>query len=168
MARLLLVLFAVCSCSCSCSKASDESKLMQEPAPQKDVEPPPDLSIAVAVDGAGRPPITAQTLRTVKPDFADAERRAWLIPTLIADASATGTTVEASSATGMSLKLVHPTAEGLEPVLFLTRRGEVIVSAIDPKDPFPDYHGRGGRLHRAGDQLPHVGPVAKLSITHAP
>jgi hypothetical protein len=51
-------------------------------------------------------------------------------------------------------------------VLFLTRRGEVIASTIDPKAPFPAYHGRGGRLHRAGDQLPHVGPVAKLAITH--
>ena len=43
---------------------------------------------------------------------------------------------------------------------------EVIVSAIDPKDPFPRYHGQGGRLHRAGDSMPRVVPVAKLAITH--
>jgi len=161
--RLLTVLVLVASCS----KASDEAKRMQASAPPKEVEPPADLSIGVTVDGSAEAPITAQTLRTVKPDFADAERRAWLIPTLVADAAAAGTVIEASSPSGVSLKLVHPTADGLEPVLFLTRRGDVIVSAVDPKDPFPEYHGRGGRLHRAGDQLPHVGPVAKLAISRA-
>jgi len=64
------------------------------------------------------------------------------------------------------VKFGRPTAEGLEPVLFLTRRGEVIVSALDPKQPFPRYHGQGGRLHRAGDSLPRVAPVARLAITH--
>jgi hypothetical protein len=87
--------------------------------------------------------------------------------TLVADASPPGTVVEASSPTGVSLKLAHPTSDGLEPVLFLTRRGELLVSAIDPKDPFPKFHGQGGRLHRAGDSSPRVGPVNKLSITHS-
>jgi hypothetical protein len=58
----------------------------------------------------------------------------------------------------------EPTPEGLEPVLFLTRRGEVIVAALDPKDPFPKFHGQGGRLHRAGDSMPRVASVAKLEI----
>jgi hypothetical protein len=40
----------------------------------------------------------------------------------------------------------------------------VIVAALDPKDPFPRWHGEGGRLHRAGDSLPRVAPVAKLDI----
>ena len=52
-------------------------------------------------------------------------------------------------------------------MLFLTRRGEVIVSTIDPKDPFPRFHGQGGRLHRAGDSYPQVRPVARLEITTA-
>ena len=139
---------------------------MQEPAPPKEVEPPKDLAITVVVDGTPASTITAETLRTVKPDFADAERRAWLIPTLITDAAAIGTLVKATSPTGTSIELSHPTQEGFEPVLFLTRRGEVIASAIDPKNPFPDYHGRGGRLHRAGDAMPHVAPVSSLSISH--
>jgi len=50
-------------------------------------------------------------------------------------------------------------------VLFLTRRGEVIVSMIDPKDPFPRYHGQGGRLQRAGDSWPRVVRVQRLEIT---
>ncbi|HEY1546182.1 MAG TPA: hypothetical protein VGG28_00110, partial [Kofleriaceae bacterium] len=149
-----------------CGKADDQTKLMQEPAPPNQVEPPADLAIAVSIDGSAVSPIVAATLRSVKPDFVDAERRAWLIPTLVAGAAPAGSIVEASSPNGVSVKLVHPTSDGLEPVLFLTRRGEVIVSAVDPRDPFPDYHGRGGRLHRAGDSVPHVAPVARIAITH--
>jgi len=64
------------------------------------------------------------------------------------------------------VKFARPMVDGLEPVLFLTRRGEVNVEAVDPKDPFPHYHGKGGRLHRVGDSLPHVEKVVRLEITH--
>jgi hypothetical protein len=104
-------------------------------------------------------------LLAAKPDFTDADHRAWLISTLVPAASAAGTTVEASSPTGVSLKLSHPMSDGFEPVMYLTRRSEIIVAALDPKQPFPAYHGQGGRLHRAGDARPHIGPVAKLVIT---
>ncbi|HEY1818211.1 MAG TPA: hypothetical protein VGG74_37970 [Kofleriaceae bacterium] len=150
----------------ACGKATDDTKRMQESAPPNQVDPPADLSIAVAVDGSAAAPIVASTLRNTKPDFADSDRRAWKISTLVAAASPTGTTIEATSPTGTSVKFVHPTSDGLEPVLFLTRRGEVIVSAVDPRDPFPEFHGRGNRLHRAGDQTPHIAPVAKLAISH--
>jgi hypothetical protein len=152
----------------ACSRASDESeaKKWQSAPPPKEVTVPAGLSIAVDVDGGAKSPITAQTLDATKPDFADAERKAWLIPTLVADAAPPGTVIEATAPSGVSLKLTHPTSDGLEPVLFLTRRGEVIVSAIDPKDPFPRYHGQGGRLHRAGDSMPRVAPVTKIAITH--
>src|SRR6185295_2588616 len=100
---------------------------------------------------------TSATLEGTKADFADPEHRAWRIPTLIAEATP-GSTVEAASPSGVAVKFAQPTPEGLEPVLFLTRRGEVIVAAVDPKDPFPRYHGQGGRLHRAGDSLPRVNP----------
>lgn len=151
----------------ACSRAGDEGGATQSsPPPSKDVPPPADLRIEITVDGAARGAITAETLRTAKPDFSDAERTAWLIPTLVAEAAPPGSTVEAVSPNGVSVKFLRPTAEGFEPVLFLTRRGEVIVSALDPKEPFPRYHGQGGRLHRAGDSLPRVAPVARLAITH--
>jgi hypothetical protein len=148
-----------------CSKASTESEAKQWPKtePAKDVPIPPNLTIAVTVDGAAKGPITAETLRGAKPDFIDEERKAWRISTLVADAGPAGF-VEASSPAGVTVKFPHPTPEGLEPVLYLTRRGEVIVAALDPKDPFPRWHGEGGRLHRAGDSLPRVAPVAKLEI----
>jgi hypothetical protein len=150
----------------ACSKASNEAQTRQWPElpPGKEVSIPAKLEIAVTVDGAARPAITADTLRGVSPDYSDDERKAWKIPSLVGEAGPPGV-VEATSPAGVSVKFSHPTPEGLEPVLFLTRRGEVIVAALDPKDPFPRYHGQGGRLHRAGDQMPRVAPVSKLDIT---
>ncbi|MDB4952903.1 MAG: hypothetical protein JWO36_472 [Myxococcales bacterium] len=164
MARWLVIACVLVACS----RASDEtgSKQLQDQPPPKQVVVPPGLSISVEVDGAAKAAITTDTLDRLKPDFSDVDRRAWLIPTLVADASPVGSVVEASTPGGVSVKFAHPTTDGFEPVLFLTRRGEVIVSAIDPKDPFPRYHGQGGRLHRAGDSMPRVAPVTKLSITH--
>jgi hypothetical protein len=167
MRRSLVV---VALLAAGCSRASDEGEAKQwaSQPPPKDVNVPANLSIELVVDGVGKSAITTATLSAIKPDFADSERKAWLIPTLVGAAAPVGSVVEAVAPTGVSVKFVHPTADGLEPVLFLTRRGEVIVSAIDPKEPFPRYHGQGGRLHRAGDSLPRVAPVARLEITHPP
>lgn len=163
MGRWLLV-FAFAACS----KASDEGAAKQwAKEPPKKVEIPAGLSIGVVIDGAGKAAITGDVLRTTKPDFVDEERAAWRIPTLVADAGEPGSTVEAVGQAGISVKFARPMAEGLEPVLFLTRRGEVNVEAVDPKDPFPHYHGKGGRLHRVGDSLPHVEKVVRLEITRS-
>jgi hypothetical protein len=53
-------------------------------------------------------------------------------------------------------------------VLYLTRRGEMAAAVIDSADPFPDYHGQGGRLRRPGDPLPRVLPVSELRIRVEP
>jgi hypothetical protein len=150
----------------ACAKARDESeaKQWQTQPPPKEVTIPAGLSIDVTVNGAAKSTITAATLREAKPDFSDEERKAWLIPTLVPDAAPTGTTVEAVAPGGFSVKFAHPTADGLEPVLFLTRRGEVIVAALDPKDPFPRWHTQGGRVKRPGDTMPRVMPVSRLDI----
>ncbi|MBS1119015.1 MAG: hypothetical protein H6Q90_1243 [Deltaproteobacteria bacterium] len=160
-----MVFAAVVAAGAACSRASSEGEAKQwaEPPPTKDVPIPQHLEITVVVDGAAAAAITGDTLRGIKPDFADEERKAWRIATLISGALPAGT-VEASSPSGLSVKFQHPTADGLEPVLYLTRRGDIIVAALDPKDPFPRYHGQGGRLHRAGDSLPRVAPVSKLEI----
>lgn len=149
----------------ACSRGRDEtgSKQWQEQAPPRKVSVPANLVIAVDVDGAAQPPITSAQLQSTKPDFTDDEHQVWLIHKLVADVTP-GSVVEATSPSGTSIKLAHPTAEGMEPGLFLTRRGELLVSVIDPRDPFPRWHGQGGRLHRAGDPQPKI-PVAKVSIT---
>ncbi|MFN0249375.1 MAG: hypothetical protein ACKV2T_20990 [Kofleriaceae bacterium] len=164
--RLSLVMLAMLAIACS--RASDEApkKTWADTPPPADMPVPANLSIAVTVDGAAHAPITAATLAK-KADFEDAERSAWLIASLVPDATNIAA-IEATSPTGMTVKFDRPNPAGLEPVLFLTRRGDVIVSAIDPKDPFPRYHGQGGRLHRAGDSNPRVNPVAKLAITRKP
>lgn len=147
----------------ACSRPSEEAEGKQWPkAEPGDVVIPEQLSIGVVVDGQPKTPITADVLRRAKPDFQDSERKAWRISTLVADARAGS--VEAASPNGFSITFQHPTPDGREPVLYLTRRGEVIVAALDPKDPFPRFHGQGGRLARKGDPMPHVGPVAKLDI----
>lgn len=163
MVRWLLIAAVL---AVACSKASNEGdkKQWQEAPPPKEVSVPAGLSIAVEVDGAAKPAITSDVLQKTKPDFLTAEHRAWRIPTLVTEAAASGTIVEASSPSGVAVKFTHPTPDGLEPVLFLTRRGEVIVAALDPKDPFPRYHGQGSRLRRPGDTMPRVAPVSKLSI----
>jgi hypothetical protein len=158
---------AVLVCLAACARASDEGEAKQWPSqpPPHDVTIPASLSIDVKVDGAAKPAITATTLGAAKPDFADSERKAWLIPSLVPDAAPAGSVVEAVAPGGFSVKFAHPTADGLEPVLFLTRRGDVMVAAVDPKDPFPRWHEKGGRLRRGGDPMPRVQPVARLEIT---
>ena len=160
MPRWLLLLALV-----ACSKATKDSDRLQREAPGSAARVP-DVSIAVTVDGAERGAITSATLAGTKPDFVDPERRAWRVATLVPEA-VPGTVVEAAGPTGVAVKFAQPTPDGLEPVLYLTRRGDLVVAAVDPKDPFPKYHGQGGRLHRAGDTMPRVSPVAKLAITHA-
>lgn len=160
------VSFAIAIAS-ACSKPSQEdqheAKVWPASPPGSNVKVPTSLSIEVVVDGTPKPAITAATLNAAKPDFADDDRKAWRIATLVADATAPGS-VEATSPTGISIKFQHPTTQGFEPVLYLTRRGEVIVAALDPKDPFPNHHGQGGRLQRPGDAMPHVKPVSRLEI----
>lgn len=166
MARWLLIAVALVACS----RASDEggAKKWQEAPPPKEVAVPAGLAIAVQVDGTDKPPITSKVLEGTKPDYVDDDHRAWKIETLVGEAAPAGTVVEAGSTSGVAVKFAHPTAEGLEPVLFLTRRGEVIVAAVDPKDPFPKYHGQGSRLRRPGDTMPRVAPVTKLAVTTKP
>ena len=160
--RLLLLLLVLAT---ACSRASDETQAKKwADHPPTDMPPPADLDIPVSVGGAAQSAITASTLTAHKPDFADEDRSAWLIGTLVPAAQKAGAVVEASSSSGVAVKFERPSATGFEPVLFLTRRGEVLVSAVDPKDPFPRYHGHGGRLHRTGDSWPRVAPVARLEI----
>jgi hypothetical protein len=162
MARWVVIALALVACS----RASEEggARKWQEPPPPKEVTVPVGLSIAVSVDGADKAPITSAVLTGLEPDFVDPEHRAWRVQTLVAEA-APGSVVEAAHPSGVAVKFANPTPGGLEPVLFLTRRGEVIVAALDPRDPFPKYHGEGGRMRRPGDTMPRVVPVAKLVVT---
>lgn len=154
-----------------CSRASDESRSKRSPTPPPPttVEVPTGLRIALTIEGAPAPDLDAAQLAAVPPDFADDERRAWKLTTLVPAFDRPGLAIEAEGAPGMSIRLDRPDgADALVPVLFLTRRGDVVVTLIDPDDPFPDYHGQGGRLKRPGDPQPHVSPVTALRVVRRP
>ncbi|MEZ4402537.1 MAG: hypothetical protein R3B06_21115 [Kofleriaceae bacterium] len=169
--RASLWLGLVVATAAACSKASDESKNKRAPTapPPKTVDLPADLSIPVTIDGVAAPPIDAARLGATPADFADTERRAWKLTTLLPAFDQPGHALEAVGAGDMILKLARPTPDAtLVPVLFFTRRGDVVVTVLDPGQPFPDYHGQGGRLRRPGDPQPHLSPVRALRVIAAP
>lgn len=149
----------------ACARPTDETERKQWAKSEPGlVEIPADLAIEVAIDGTPAAKITGAQLKTTKPDFADADRSAWLIPKLVPNARGS---IEAFGSAGISVTYPLVMPGNMQPVLFLTRRGDVNVEAVDPADPFPRFHGNGGRLHRIGDGLPHVEKVTRLAITHA-
>lgn len=163
MFRAVLILLACAGCS----RAEDETRGKRTPTapPPATVEVPADLSIAVSVDGAARPVIDAKLLTARPPDYADADRRAWRLVGLIPDYDRDGASIEVRGKGGISVRFDRPPgAAGPQPVLFLTRRGDVVATMVDPAEPFPDYHGQGGRLRRPGDTMPHVSPVLELAV----
>jgi hypothetical protein len=171
MVRGLLLALGCVAAAAACSKASEEDrggKRTPMLPPPEAVEIPAALKIDVTIDGAAAPPITADRLRAVKPDFEDAERRAWKLTQIVPELDQQGAAVEARGPAGVSLRLERATADGLQPVLVLTRRGDIGVAAVDPRQPFPDYHGQGQMLRRPGDPLPRLLHVTALAVTRAP
>jgi hypothetical protein len=119
--------------------------------------------IPVSVEGGTDTVVDTALLEKVPPDYSSEDRRAWRFSTLLGGVVGTGTVVAVTGARGIVLELPEPTPEA-EPVLVVSRRGEVIAAVIEPKDPFPQYHGRGGRLGRRGDPLPRVDGVTKITV----
>jgi len=161
--RVLLLVLLVAACS----RASEESEAKRAPAPPPPprVEIPSDLAIAVTIDGATAPPITRDRLQALPPDFADAERRAWRLTSIVPELDQPGASVEARGPTGIAIHVERPAGPTMPaPVLFFTRRGDVVVAVIDPSNPFPGYHGQGGQLKRQGDPLPRLQPVTALDV----
>ena len=161
------IALAVALALVACSRASDESRSKRSPVapPPATVEIPAGLSIPLSIDGVAAAPVDAARLARVKPDFADEDRRAWRLTALVPEFDRPGEAIEADGGPGMSIRLDRPSpASPMVPVLFLTRRGDVVVTLLDPADPFPRYHGQGGRLRRPGDTQPHVSPVTALRV----
>lgn len=155
----------------ACSRATDESEAKRSPAPPPPprVAIPEDLRIEVTVDGVAADPVTRARLEAVAPDFADAERRAWRLTTVVPAFDRPGAIVDAFGPTGIAIHAPRPESpESPAPVLFFTRRGDVVVSVVDPADPFPRFHGQGGQLRRPGDTLPRLSPVTSLAIQTTP
>jgi hypothetical protein len=152
----------------ACSRAGDESEAKRSPKtpPPATVTIPPDLRIEVEVDGRQGAPITAATLGALAPDFADEERSAWKLTALLGPPfEKPGALAEAQGKDGQGVLMTRPEkAGGPEPVLFLTRRGEIVAATVDPAQPFPSFHGHGGQLQRPGDRRPRLNGVVRLRV----
>ncbi len=170
---LSIVIAAQAVAVAGCKSEPNEGKLMPKLPPHPDLDLPKDLRIAVEIDGQPGPAIDAARLAAVAPDFADAERRAWRFESLLGPAVAKeGTTVYAIGARDLSVELRPRTADGLVGVLMVSRRGDVIALMVEEKQPFPTFHGQGGRLGRPpgegdGEPLPRVSKVQKLRVVSA-
>ena len=128
------------------------------------------LTIAVVVAGQPKASITAATLATTKPDWADGPRRAWRFETLLTAIGAlapgglqAGAQISVTGSHGVTVDfaLVTP-ASPLVPVIVYSQRGDVVAQFVDPADPFPAFHGEGGHLGRSPSPTPRVAGVSKL------
>jgi hypothetical protein len=157
----------VCALACACAKDDDGAKRVPESPPPPNAEIPADLSIPVVVDGAAADPVDAARLSKLSPDFYTEDHRAWKLTRVLGGAFAQpGTALEATGPGGVSISLRAPASDREpQPAIILNRRGDVAVAMVDPGEPFPDYHGRGGRLKRPGDPLPRVSPVVALRVS---
>ena len=130
------------------------------------------LTIAVFVGGEAKASITAATLASTKPDWADGPRRAWRFETLFGAVGAVapgglsaGTQISVTGSHGVTVDfdLISP-ASPLVPVIVYSQRGEVVAQFVDPADPFPAFHGEGGHLGRSPSPTPRVAGVSKLEV----
>jgi hypothetical protein len=133
---------------------------------------PKDFKVPVESGGEIVYTITSAALQELKPDFQDDERQAWRLDTLLSeDVFPAGAVLEAAGSDGVGIAMHRPeSAEDPLPVIVLTRRSEIVAAIVKASNPFPDYHGQGGRLHRPGDPMPRLlTPLVKLRIaSHAP
>lgn len=165
MRRLLFLALALAACKSQSDQ--NESKRMPKPPPPASAEAPAQLHIDVDCKGKPCDPIDAAKLASTKPDFADGEHRAWRVETLVGLAGPhDGVVIAVTGDKGVTITLTTPkTDKDPVPVLVVTRRGEVIAAMVERDDPFPAYHGHGGRLGRRGDPLPRITGVTKIAVS---
>src|SRR5690348_14530431 len=93
MMRVVLLACVLAAAGSGCQKASDatQAKRMPQPPPAPEIRVPDALRIEVVVGGKDTPAIDAARLRATPPDFADSERRAWRLTTLLGPTVGAGT-----------------------------------------------------------------------------
>lgn len=167
MTRRKPELVAILSIAAACQNGSDLADAKRTPKP-----PPPesaralDVTIAVEVDGSPAPPLDTSRLDAVAPDYVEDDKRGWNLVSLLGDvARRDGVVFAIAGADGPEVLLRLPkTSEDPQPALLASRRGEVVATMVSPQDPFPGYHGRGGRLGRSGTVVPRVVGVRKIRV----
>lgn len=155
--------------ACDTSDPNDVKRMPKPPPSPGQMNVPSMVQIEVVKEGRVATPIDGAKLDATAPDYHDDERRAWNMTTLLGgEAGASGSTISATGEKGLILTMKVPEKPGdPEPVLVVSRRGEIIAALIEPGSPFPAFHGRGGRLGRRGDPLPRIAGVTKLELARA-
>lgn len=167
MTRMKPELVAFLSIAAACQNGSDLADAKRTPKP-----PPPEsaraleVTIAVEVDGAAAPPLDAGRLDAVAPDYVEDDKRGWNLASLLGEtARRDGVVFAVAGADGPEVLLRSArSADEPQPALLASRRGEVVATMVSPQDPFPGYHGRGGRLGRSGTVVPRVVGVRKIRV----
>jgi hypothetical protein len=139
---------------------------MPKPPPSDSAEPGYKVRIDVDVDGKPAAPLDGPKLAATSPDYKDAEHRAWRMATLLGPvADCELCVIAATGEKDVTILLPHGREKSDPvPVLTMNRRGEVFATLLMPDDPFPPFHGRGGRLARPGDPFPRVAGVKKIRV----
>lgn len=162
MKRLFLSAFALLAVACTKPSESTDAKRTPKPPPVESSAIAP-FSIAVDVDGAQSSPLDAAKLEATSPDFKDDEHRAWKLSSLVANANRAGETFALTGEQGVTIVFRSPRAPADPvPALMVNRRGELFGTLLDPAQPFPAYHGQGGRLARPGDPTTRIAGVTKI------
>jgi hypothetical protein len=166
--RVFAVVAALALASCGkCGGANDEQLLPKLP-PGDASAVGATISVAVTISGKPATALTAERLEATPPDFHDAERRGWRLDRLFGDAGANATyTVTGAKGVGIVLHRSADPAAAV-PVLILNRRGELLATLVDPQDPFPAFHGQGGRRERPGETLPRLQGVTAIAVDAPP
>lgn len=159
------VIIALLLVGCRGDTPNEERKLPQlHPGP---FQIPKDLSIPVLVDDTPGTAIDAARLESRPADYQDDERHAWRIDRLFAAELRTGRArISGVQEVGASLVFEVPGDKSV-PVLLVNRRGQALLTIVDPVDPFPRFHGQGGRLARPGQ--PHLQAIiSRIEIENVP
>ena len=165
--RILWACLALSLAQAACGKTPpNEEKRMPKLVPPPQAKIAPGFRIAVEIDGAEAPAIDGARLEATRPDYEDKGKRAWRLDTLLgAPAAREGAAIAVTGDRDMTIVMKPPRGPGEDvPVLMANLRGDVVAAMVDPKDPFPAYHGQGGRLQRKGDPLPRIAGVSKISV----
>jgi hypothetical protein len=152
--------------STSCSKdAPNEGKRLPRLMPSTAV--PDGLPrVDVSVDGVLQTALTTESLQAIKPDWADDRRRVWRFSTLFDGKVPSGSVISITGVKGLSVdfKTAVGTATEMVPVLMSSQRGALMALFVDPANPFPSFHGEGGRLGRSPDPTPRIADVTRIEI----
>lgn len=154
----LLLFFAL-----GCKKPSESVETKPLPKPEPTATPAPAKgTIALQNHGKGHRLLDGTQLSTMKPDYEDEEHRAFKLERFFPDAGADEYSVTGEKGVRVVLPVPHKPEDPI-PVLAINRKGDVVASMLSGSAPFPEYHGKGGRLSRPGDPLPHLVGVTRVN-----